>query len=91
MIKRIFSILLIISLVLIELTTFHSTKAFACSCAYGDAKEKSESSSAVFEGKVIDVGETKSFSPYSQVREYTFAVERAWKGIKELVRIKIIR
>lgn len=81
--KRILSIILVISLVLIQLTTFHSTKAYACSCAYSDAKEKLENYSAVFEGKVVNIGDAKSFSPYSQVRGYTFAVERAWKGIKD--------
>ncbi|MBD7969209.1 hypothetical protein [Paenibacillus gallinarum] len=83
MIKRILSIILIISLVLIELGSFHSSKAYACSCAFVEAKEKLELFSAVFEGTVIDIGETKSSSQYSQVREYTFAVERAWKGVKD--------
>lgn len=81
--KRILSIILIISLVLIQITTFHSSKAYACSCAYGDTKEKLKNSSTVFEGKVVNIGDAKSFSPYSQVREYTFAVERAWKGVKD--------
>lgn len=83
MIKRILSIILIISLVLIQLTTFYSSKAYACSCAFPETKEKLELYSAVFEGTVIEIGETKSLSPYSQVREYTFAVERAWKGVKD--------
>ncbi|WP_160035296.1 hypothetical protein [Paenibacillus sp. An7] len=83
MIKRILSILLIISLVLIPLTTFHSSKAYACSCAYANAKEKLELFTAVFEGTVIDIGKTKSSSQSSQLREYTFAVERAWKGVKD--------
>ncbi|WIV21123.1 hypothetical protein QPK24_10830 [Paenibacillus polygoni] len=83
MIKRILSILLIISLVLIQLMTFLSSKAYACSCAFLETKEKLELYSAVFEGTVIEIGETKSLSPYSQVRDYTFEVERGWKGVKD--------
>ncbi|WP_454190865.1 hypothetical protein [Paenibacillus sp. Marseille-Q7038] len=83
MIKRIFSIILIISLVLIQLMTFHPTKTFACSCASLEVKEKLELYSAVFEGTVIDIGERKSSPEFSQVRGYTFAVERAWKGVKD--------
>lgn len=53
----------------------------------GSAEEKLERSTAVFAGKVIEKGGTKK-SQFGGLREYTFDVHMAWKGVQSNI-IKI--
>lgn len=78
--KRILTAMIIILIIATGVVSFPGKKVFACSCVGGDAKEKLERSVAVFVGKVIDKGGTKKFQ-HGQLREYTFDVDRAWKGV----------
>lgn len=80
--KRFILIILLFSIVVTGLILFSKSKVYACSCAGGDAKEKLERSTVVFVGKVIDKGGTKKFQ-HGRLREYTFEVDKAWKGDDE--------
>jgi len=63
------------------LAFFPAGKAYACSCANGTAKEKLERSESVFVGKVVQKGWlTKKIDGFKS-RQYTFKVEKAWKGV----------
>jgi hypothetical protein len=80
--KRFVSVLLLLSIVTAGLIAFPNSKVYACSCVSGDAKEKLERSKVVFIGKVKDKGGTKKFQ-HGRLREYTFEVDRAWKGVND--------
>jgi hypothetical protein len=80
--KKIISIIFIVSFVITGLIISPPNKAYACSCAVGNTAEKLERSSAVFEGKVIDKGGTIKVE-HNRLRKYTFEVERAWKGVNK--------
>jgi hypothetical protein len=79
--KRIILVMLSILFVVTGLISFPGTRAYACSCVGGGAKEKLERSTVVFEGKVIKKGNTRQ-SQFGELREYTFDVGRAWKGVQ---------
>ncbi|WP_186438504.1 hypothetical protein [Cohnella terricola] len=79
-IKRKILITIIVLLVVIGLSTLTEKRAFACSCVGGSAKDKLESHSVVFVGKVIKKGGTIK-SQIGGLREYTFDVHKAWKGV----------
>jgi hypothetical protein len=78
--KRIVLLFVIFSTVVAGLTSFPQNRAYACSCAAGNAKEKLDRSTAVFVGKVIAIGGTQKFQ-HGRLRKYTFEVEEAWKGV----------
>ncbi|WP_019636516.1 hypothetical protein [Paenibacillus fonticola] len=80
--KRLVSVTLLLLILVTGLVSFPVKKVFACSCVGGDAKEKLERSAVVFVGKVIKKGGTQN-SQYGRLREYTFDVDRAWKGIND--------
>jgi hypothetical protein len=54
-------------------------EVYACSCAESNSAQKLERSDAVFLGRVMDVGGTRN-REIGKVREYTFTVDKAWKG-----------
>lgn len=78
--KRVGFITLLLTIVITGLFSWPHGKASACSCAGGDAQERLERASAVFVGKVIEKGGRKAFE-FGQLREYTFQVDQAWKGV----------
>ncbi|RUS45826.1 hypothetical protein [Cohnella sp. AR92] len=80
--KRILSVLLVSMMLLVTLMVFPQREASACSCAVSDPHEKLENYAAVFVGKVLDKGGTVS-SRFGNLREYTFEVKEAWKGVEE--------
>jgi hypothetical protein len=65
-------------LILTGLNLFNQ-EVYACSCVASNSAQKLERSDAVFLGRVIDVGETRN-REIGKVREYTFTVDKAWKG-----------
>ncbi|CAM3954721.1 hypothetical protein COLU111180_16390 [Cohnella lubricantis] len=78
--KRTSLIMLMLLVVLSGIVSLPNGKASACSCVGGDAKERLERASAVFVGQVVDRGGRESFE-HGDLREYTFRVEQAWKGV----------
>jgi len=70
-------------LMLTILVLFPATKAYACSCASGTPKEKKERSAAVFSGKVVQRNWLTKKIDNQRTRQYTFKVEKAWKGVDE--------
>jgi hypothetical protein len=55
-------------------------KAYACSCAGGDALVKLDRSSIVFLGEVIEVGRGTKKGEHARLREYKFELKQSWKG-----------
>jgi len=79
--KRLLSMLIICLLCTGGLSVFSVDKAYACSCVYmGDIPAKLESYSTVFSGQVVRKGAKNMFQS-NNVREYTFEVQTAWKGV----------
>lgn len=57
-------------------------RAYACSCVNSTAKERLETHSAVFTGKVVDIGGNFiSIFNSQQYKTYTLDVDTAWKGL----------
>jgi hypothetical protein len=76
--KKVVVSLLALFLILTGLNLFNQ-KVYACSCAASSSAQNLERSDAVFLGRVIDLGGTQN-RDVGKVREYTFTVEKAWKG-----------
>lgn len=85
--KIIKRITLITIILLLGLLTLPEDRTYACSCVGGSTEEKLDRSTAVFAGKVIEKGGTKK-SQFGGLREYTFDVHMAWKGVQSNI-IKI--
>jgi hypothetical protein len=77
--QRWFSVFIVVGILFMGLT-FRAEVSYACSCVGGDALVKLNRSNAVFTGKVIEVGGISKFD-HGRLREYTFQVEQAWKGV----------
>jgi hypothetical protein len=77
--KRWFSVFIVLGVLFMGLNT-NVQVTYACSCVGGDALVKLNRSNAVFTGKVIEVGGTSKFD-FGRLREYTFQVDQAWKGV----------
>lgn len=87
--KRSFIYVFLISFLMFQLLLIYPAgKAFACSCAVRTAVEKLTSYDVVFSGEVIDIGKTRKGEVGLPIREYTFSVKQAWKGVADN-RIKI--
>ncbi|MFC5405845.1 hypothetical protein [Cohnella soli] len=78
--KRCLPIVIILLSIVVGLISFPEKKAYACSCAGSSVKEKLERSGAIFVGTVVKRGGTKK-SQHGKLRQYTFAVQQAWKGV----------
>ncbi|WP_158602137.1 hypothetical protein [Cohnella endophytica] len=79
--KRILLVMFSILFVVTGIVSYPANRASACSCVGGSAKDKLERSTVVFEGKVIKKGKTRQ-SQFGGLREYTFDVDKAWKGVQ---------
>ncbi|MEK3824859.1 hypothetical protein [Paenibacillus sp. FSL K6-1558] len=55
-------------------------RAYACSCVESSVKEKLETYSAVFTGKVVEIGGDSIFSS-REYKKYTLDVDTTWKGV----------
>jgi hypothetical protein len=81
--NRYVSAILLCVLVFTAVVSIPEGEVYACSCVGEDAKERLELFTVVFEGKVINKGETNEVQQGRFFREYTFEIYRAWKGIEE--------
>ncbi|TNJ68113.1 hypothetical protein FE784_00150 [Paenibacillus hemerocallicola] len=80
--NRYVSAILLCVLVFTAVVSIPEGEVYACSCGGEDAKERLELFMVVFEGKVLNRGELKEFQQ-QLFREYTFEINRAWKGIEK--------
>lgn len=72
--------MLVLLLVTSGLALFPGEKVYACSCAGSDAQERLKTYTTVFTGEVVRKGGSQIYR-YNGVREYTFDVDSAWKGV----------
>lgn len=72
--------MLILLLVTSGLALFPGEKVYACSCLESDAQKRLETYTTVFTGEVVKKGGSQIYR-YNGVREYTFDVDSAWKGV----------
>lgn len=72
--------MLVLLLVMSGLALFPGEKVYACSCVESDVQERLETYTTVFTGEVVKKGRSQIYR-YNGVREYTFDVDTAWKGV----------
>lgn len=72
--------MLVLLLVTSGLALFPGEKVYACSCVESDVQKRLETYTTVFTGKVVKKGGSQLYR-YNGVREYTFDVDSAWKGV----------
>ncbi|WP_164783339.1 hypothetical protein [Paenibacillus amylolyticus] len=78
--RRLVMCMLILLLVTSGLALFPGEKVYACSCLESDAQKRLETYTTVFTGEVVKKGGSQIYR-YNGVREYTFDVDSAWKGV----------
>jgi len=78
--RRLVMCMLILLLVTSGLALFPGEKVYACSCVESDVQKRLETYTTVFTGEVVKKGGSQIYR-YNGVREYTFDVDSAWKGV----------
>ncbi|CAI6078016.1 hypothetical protein PAECIP112173_02521 [Paenibacillus sp. JJ-100] len=78
--RRVVSAFLVLILCVLSLIAWPGQLVYACSCVDSNAKEKLVTYTAVFTGKVVDIGGGSIFST-EQYKKYTLDVDTAWKGV----------
>ncbi|MEO2211322.1 hypothetical protein ABGV40_10815 [Paenibacillus amylolyticus] len=78
--RRLVMCMLILLLVTSGLALFPGERVYACSCVESDVQKRLETYTTVFTGKVVKKGGSQLYR-YNGVREYTFDVDSAWKGV----------
>jgi len=73
--------MLILLLVTSGLALFPGEKVYACSCVESDVQKRLETYTTVFTGEVVKKGESQQSKHDGLLREYTFDVDTAWKGV----------
>ncbi|WP_366348515.1 hypothetical protein [Paenibacillus amylolyticus] len=63
------------------LALFPGEKVYACSCVESNVQERLKSYATVFTGEVVKKGESQQSKHDGLLREYTFDVDTAWKGV----------
>ncbi|MBT2282067.1 hypothetical protein J7E78_00635 [Paenibacillus polymyxa] len=71
----------ILLLVTSGLALFPGERVYACSCVESDAQKRLETYTTVFTGEVVKKGESQQTKHDGLLREYTFDVDTAWKGV----------
>ncbi|MCF7756647.1 hypothetical protein KQ941_19615 [Paenibacillus xylanexedens] len=79
--RRLVMCMLVLLLVMSGLALFPGEKVYACSCVESDAQERLETYTTVFTGKVVKKGDSQQSKHDGILREYTFDVDSAWKGV----------
>ncbi|KRE93230.1 hypothetical protein ASG89_06925 [Paenibacillus sp. Soil766] len=80
MVRRVLSLILMTVLGFSFMTIFHSSNAYACSCAMPQTVEAQfNRSEAVFAGRVLDVNEQRNLNG-SMTKAALFDVSHIWKG-----------
>ncbi|PYE49622.1 hypothetical protein HUB98_10175 [Paenibacillus barcinonensis] len=78
--RNVVAVVLILMLCAASLFVWTGERAYACSCVNSTAKQRLKTHSAVFAGKVVDIGGGSIFSS-QQYKAYTLDVDTAWKGV----------
>ncbi|WP_433746217.1 hypothetical protein [Paenibacillus amylolyticus] len=73
--------MLILLLVTSGLALFPGKKVYACSCVESDVQKRLETYTTVFTGEVVKKGASQQSKHDGLLREYTFDVDTAWKGV----------
>ncbi|MFL0376052.1 hypothetical protein ACH0BY_19145 [Paenibacillus amylolyticus] len=63
------------------LALFPGEKVYACSCVESNVQERLKTYATVFTGEVVKKGESQQSKHDGLLREYTFDVDTAWKGV----------
>ncbi|WP_339297740.1 hypothetical protein MKY92_22720 [Paenibacillus sp. FSL R5-0623] len=79
--RRLVMCMLVLLLVMSGLALFPGEKVYACSCVESDVQESLETYTTVFTGKVVKKGDSQQSKHDGILREYTFDVDTAWKGV----------
>ncbi|WP_145323865.1 hypothetical protein [Paenibacillus xylanexedens] len=79
--RRLMMCMLVLLLVMSGLALFPGEKVYACSCVESDVQERLETYTTVFTGKVVKKGDSQQSKHDGILREYTFDVDTAWKGV----------
>lgn len=79
--QRLVMCMLILLLVTSGLALFPGEKVYACSCVESDVQERLKTYAAVFTGEVVNKGDSQQSKHDGLLREYTFDVDTAWKGV----------
>ncbi|RPK27725.1 hypothetical protein [Paenibacillus xylanexedens] len=79
--RRLVMFMLILLLVTSVLALFPGEKVYACSCVESNVQERLKSYATVFTGEVVKKGESQQSKHDGLLREYTFDVDTAWKGV----------
>ncbi|MDQ0724848.1 hypothetical protein QF049_006109 [Paenibacillus sp. W4I10] len=73
--------MLILLLVTSGLALFPEERVYACSCVESDVQERLKTNTTVFTGEVVKKGRSQQSKHDGLLREYTFDVDTAWKGV----------
>ncbi|MGV2962361.1 hypothetical protein [Paenibacillus sp. AGC30] len=79
--RRLVMCMLVLLLVMSGLALFPGEKVYACSCVESDAQERLKTNTTVFTGEVVKKGRSQQSKHDGLLREYTFDVDTAWKGV----------
>lgn len=79
--RRLVMYMLILLLITSGLALFPGEKVYACSCVESDVQERMKTYAAVFTGEVVKKGRSQQSKHDGLLREYTFDVDTAWKGL----------
>ncbi|MEK3704152.1 hypothetical protein MKY87_08450 [Paenibacillus sp. FSL R7-0198] len=79
--RRLVMCMLILLLVTSGLALFPGEKVYACSCVESDVQERLKTNTTVFTGEVVKKGRSQQSKHDGLLREYTFEVDTAWKGV----------
>ncbi|MGG4402449.1 hypothetical protein ABEW61_20120 [Paenibacillus amylolyticus] len=79
--RRLVMCMLILLLVTSGLALFPGERVYACSCVESDVQERLKTNTTVFTGEVVKKGRSQQSKHDGLLREYTFDVDTAWKGV----------
>lgn len=79
--RRLVMCMLILLLVTSGLALFPGERVYACSCVESDVQERLKTYATVFTGEVVKKGRSQQSKHDGLLREYTFDVDTAWKGV----------
>ena len=79
--QRLVMCMLVLLLVTSGLALFSGEKVYACSCVESGVQERLKTNTTVFTGEVVKKGPSQQSKNDGMLREYTFDVDTAWKGV----------
>ncbi|NMI06453.1 hypothetical protein HF638_20940 [Paenibacillus sp. SZ31] len=79
--QRLLMCMMVLLLVTSGLALFPGEKVYACSCVESDVQERLKTQTTVFTGEVVNKGHSQQSKNDGMLREYTFDVDTAWKGV----------